>query len=224
MEEAKPLQPLVRFGEYQLDIRPVDLHKGDVTLRLHKQPLQVLLLLLEHQGELVTREELRTALWPDHTFVDFEDSLNHAIRRLREALGESAENPRFIETLPRRGYRFIHPVDAGVGLARPKPVQPKRPLGKYRPIALGAAAIAAALSLGFVFNVAGLRSRLLTANPALSFAGPPRIESIAALPFENLSGDPAQEYFADGMTEELVTNLGKISTLRVISRTSVMRY
>src|ERR1700686_1947540 len=142
MEEATPRQPLVRFGEYQLDTRAGDLHKGDVTLRLHKQPLQVLLLLLEHQGELVTREEIRTALWPDNTFVDFEDSLNHAIRRLREALGESAENPRFIETLPRRGYRFIHPVDPGVGLAPPKP---KRPLGKYRPIALGAGAIAAAL-------------------------------------------------------------------------------
>jgi TolB-like protein/DNA-binding winged helix-turn-helix (wHTH) protein/Tfp pilus assembly protein PilF len=224
MEEATPLQPVVRFGEYQLDTRAGDLHKGDVTLRLHKQPLQVLLLLLEHQGELVTREELRTALWPDHTFVDFEDSLNHAIRRLREALGDSAENPRFIETLPRRGYRFIHPVDPGVGLAVPKPVQPKGPLGKYWQIALGAGAIVAALSLGFVFNVLGLRSRLLTANPASSLAGPLRIESIAVLPFENLSGDPAQEYFADGMTEELVTNLGKISTLRVISRTSVMLY
>ena len=224
MEETTPPQPLVRFGEYELDTRTGYLHKGDVTLRLHKQPLQLLLLLLERQGALVTREELRTALWPDHTFVDFEDSLNHAIRRLREALGDSAENPRFIETLPRRGYRFIHAVDAGVGVAPPKPVQPKGPLERHWLIALVAGTVAAPLTLVFALNVAGLRTRLLTANPAKSLAATPRIESIAVLPFENLSGDPAQEYFADGMTEEIVTNLGKISPLRVISRTSVMRY
>ncbi len=111
MEETTPLQRLIRFGEYELDARAGDLRKGDITLRLHKQPLQVLLLLLEHKGQVVTREELRRALWPDHTFVDFEDSLNHAIRRLREALGESVESPRFIETLPRCGYRFIAPFD-----------------------------------------------------------------------------------------------------------------
>jgi Tol biopolymer transport system component/DNA-binding winged helix-turn-helix (wHTH) protein len=127
MEEATPLQPLVRFGEYQLDTRAGDLHKGDVTLRLHKQPLQVLLLLLEHQGGVVTREELRTALWPDHTFVDFEDSLNHAIRRLREALGESAQNPRFIETLPRCGYRFIAPLYAVPPAPSPTAVAVRQP-------------------------------------------------------------------------------------------------
>ena len=110
VQETTSLPHLVRFGEYELDTRAGDLHKGEATLHLHKQPLQVLLLLLDHQGELVTRDELRTALWPGRTFVDFEDGLNHAIRRLREALGDSAENPRFIETLPRLGYRFIGPV------------------------------------------------------------------------------------------------------------------
>lgn len=224
VQEPTCLQRQVRFGEYELDTRTGGLHKGDSTLQLNKQPLQVLLLLLEHRGELVTREELRTALWPDHTFVDFEDSLNHAIRRLREALGDSAQNPRFIETIPRRGYRFIHPIDQGVAVAPPKPVQPKGPLERRRLIAAVAATVAAALTLVFGLNIAGVRTRLLTATPAKSLPALPRIESIAVLPFENLSGDPAQEYFADGMTEELVTNLGKISALRVISRTSVERY
>jgi len=110
MEENRPLQSLIHFGEYELDARTGELHKCGVAIRLHKQPLQVLLLLLEHSGQLVTRENLRKTLWPEHTFVDFEDSLNHAIRRLREALGDSAEKPRFIETLTRRGYRFICPL------------------------------------------------------------------------------------------------------------------
>lgn len=224
MEETAPPQRLIRFGEYELDARAGELHKGGATSQLHKQPLQVLLLLLEHSGRVVTREELRAALWPDHTFVDFEDSLNHAIRRLREALSDSAENPRFIETLRRRGYRFICPLDVVAELAPPKPVQTKRSLGRHRLIALVAGAVAAVLTLAFALNVAGLRSRLLTANSVKTLAVSPRIESIAVLPFENLSRDPAQEYFADGMTEELVTNLGKISPLRVISRTSVMRY
>ena len=224
MEETTAPQRLIRFGEYELDARAGELHKGGATSQLHKQPLQVLLLLLEHSGRVVTREELRAALWPDHTFVDFEDSLNHAIRRLREALGDSAENPLFIETLTRRGYRFICPLDVAAELAPPKPVQTKRPLGRHRLIALVAGAVAAVLTLAFALNVAGLRSRLLAANQVKTLAVSPRIESIAVLPFENLTGDPAQEYFADGMTEELVTNLGKISPLRVISRTSVMRY
>jgi TolB-like protein/DNA-binding winged helix-turn-helix (wHTH) protein/Tfp pilus assembly protein PilF len=222
MQETKRLEHLVRFGEYELDTRAGGLLKGGSRFQLHKQPLQVLLLLLEHPGELVTREELRKTLWPNDTFGDFEDGLNHAIRRLREALGDSAENPRYIETLPRRGYRFVHPIELRHNLAPSRPF--KSPLGEYGLIALGVVAVAAALTLAFVLNMAGLRTRLLRATPAKGLAVPPRIESIAVLPFENLSGDSAQEYFADGMTEELVTNLGKISALRVISRTSVERY
>jgi len=224
MAEVTHARHWIRFGDYELDTRAGELRNGSGTLQLHQQPLQLLLLLLEHPGELVTREELRAALWPDHTFVDFEDSLNHAIRRLREALADSAENPRFIETLPRRGYRFIYPVDEGAGPASPRPAQQRAASGKRWLIALVAAAVAGMLTLVFALNVAGLRSRLRAAIPSTSVAAPPRIQSVAVLPFENLSGDPAQEYFADGMTEELVTNLGKISPLRVISRTSVMQY
>lgn len=224
MQETTRLQRLVRFGEYELDTHAGDLRKDGATVQLHKQPLQILLLLLEHHGELVSREEIRTALWPDHTFVDFEDGLNHAIRRLREALGESAENPRFIETLPRRGYRFIHPLDLGVGITPPTSMHPRGFFRRYYLIALGAGGFAVVVALIFALNLVGLRSRFLPMSTMKSSAVPPRIESIAVLPFENLSGDPTQEYFADGMTEELVTNLGKITPLRVISRTSVMRY
>jgi TolB-like protein/DNA-binding winged helix-turn-helix (wHTH) protein/Flp pilus assembly protein TadD len=224
MEEGSHAPRRVRFAEYELDTRAGKLRKDGTTLQLHRQPLQLLLLLLEHPGELVTREELRTALWPDHTFVGFEDSLNHAIRRLREALGDSAENPRFIETLPRRGYRFIYTIDVGTELAPPRRAQPQWPTGRRWLIASLTGVLSVVLTLVFAFNGVGLRSRLRATISAKSPAAPIRIESVAVLPFENLSGDPAQEYFADGMTEELVTNLGKISPLRVISRTSVMRY
>ena len=194
MAEGTHAPRLIRFGDYELDGRAGELRKDGATLQLHKQPLQLLLLLLEHPGELVTREELRTALWPDHTFVDFEDSLNHAIKRLRETLGDSAESPRFIETLPRRGYRFIYPMDVGVGRASPRPAQPSVPLRRRWLIALAAAAVAGVLAWVFAFNVAGLRSRLRAAIASKSVGALPRIESVAVLPFENLSGDPTQEY------------------------------
>jgi DNA-binding winged helix-turn-helix (wHTH) protein len=112
MEEGARFPRLIRFAEYQLDSRTGELRKGDTVLRLQKKPLQILLLLLDRPGEVVTREELRITLWPDHTFVDFEDSLNHAVRRLREALDESSANPRLVQTLRGLGYRFIAPVGA----------------------------------------------------------------------------------------------------------------
>lgn len=174
----------IRFGVFQADARSGELRRDGVRVKLQEQPFQVLVLLLERPGEVVTREELTQRLWPDNTFVDFERGLNKAINRLREALKDNAEKPRFIETLPHRGYRFIAPVDgAGVDFA----------------------------------NVARIRGSRLP-QPT------PRIDSLAVLPLDNLSGDPTQEYFSDGMTEELITAISKISTLRVISRTSVMRY
>jgi TolB-like protein/DNA-binding winged helix-turn-helix (wHTH) protein/Tfp pilus assembly protein PilF len=221
MEGTPPHQRLIRFADYELDTRAGELRNGKATIRLHKQPLRLLLLLLEHPGKLVRREDLRTALWPDHTFVDFEDSLNHAVQRLREVLGDSAENPRFIETLPRLGYRFIHPL---AGPAPPGRAQPSGRVARHRTVALAAGAVLALLTLVLGLNLAGLRDRLLTVIPLKRVAGPSRIESLAVLPLENLSRDPEQEYFADGMTEELITDLGKIGALRVISRTSVMRY
>jgi TolB-like protein/Flp pilus assembly protein TadD len=161
-----------RFGTFEVDLRTGEVRKAGLKIRLQAQPFQVLARLLEHPGEMVTREELRKKLWSTDTFVDFDHGVNTAINKIRQALGDSAENPRFVETVARHGYRFIAPVEA-VGAI------PESPL---------------------------------------------RIQSIAVLPLENLSGSPEQEYFADGMTEALITDLGKISALRVISRTSVMRY
>ena len=135
MKGTTPWPPLIRFGGYELDTRTGDLRNGTSAIHLHRQPLQLLLLLLEHPQEVVCREELRAALWPNRTHVDFEDGLNHAIRRLREALGDSAEHPQFIETVPRLGYRFIEPVEvvapapsptAVVGEVREPPLQKTR--------------------------------------------------------------------------------------------------
>jgi len=155
----------IRFGAFEVDTRSGELRRQGLRLKLQEQPFQVLVLLLEHPGEVVTREELTKKLWRDNTFVDFDRGLNKAINRLREVLRDSAEKPRFIETLPHRGYRFIAPVEsAGVDSANATQVRGHR---LPQPI--------------------------------------PRIDSLLVLPLDNHSGDPAQEYFADGMTEELIS-------------------
>ena len=160
----------VRFGQFEMDEHARELRKEGIKVRLQEQPLQILQILLEHPGDVVTREDLRKRIWPSDTFVDFDHGINNAIKRLREALGDTAETPRFVETLPRRGYRFI----ANLEVAKP---------------------------------VTGSSS-----------------QSIAVLPLENLSRDPEQEYFADGLTEALIIGLAKISALRLTSRTTVMKY
>src|ERR1700730_1627336 len=162
---ASHTQP-VRFGAFELDLRAGDLRKQGVKMKLQEQPFQILAMLLEQRGQVVTREELRSRLWPSDTFVDFDHSLNKAINKLREALGDAAENPRFIETLAKRGYRFLADMKGSPG----------------------------------------------------------RIQSLLVLPLENLSRDPEQEYFADGLTEALITKLARISALRVLSRTTAMHY
>src|SRR4029077_5566575 len=234
-------QVKARFGSFEMDLRAGELRKHGVRIRLQTQPFQILGMLLERPGELVTREELRQALWPGDTFVDFDHGLNNAINRLRETLGDSAESPRFLETLPRRGYRFIAAVES---IAPPSsqdskpqvedssttpstavgdkmaalPVESSKSSRRARLWIIAGAGVAALFVLLVSLNTGGLRQRLLGATATR------RIQSIAVLPLENLSGDPSQEYFADGMTDELITQLAQVGGLRVISRTTAMQY
>lgn len=180
MSAPPPTGVIFRFGVFDLDVRAGELRKHGVKRHLQGQPLQVLASLLRHAGELVTREELRGEIWPADTFVDFDHSLHNAIARIREALGDAATAPRFVETLPRRGYRFIGKVE------------------RHHPL-----------------------ESQVDPHPA---AGTYHIRSLAVLPLEDHSGEPGDEYFADGMTEALITCLAKIRALRVISRTSAMQY
>lgn len=209
MAETPQHPQVLRFGAFEADLRAGELRKRGVKIKLQDQPFQVLALLLKHPGEVVTREELRRALWPEDTFVDFDKSLSTAVNRLREALGDEAENPRFVDTLPRRGYRFIAPVQA------PKALAARRAVWILALAALGVAVIVAVLATS---NVSGWGTRLLRGTSV------PPIQSLAVLPLQNLSGQPDQEYFADGMTDALITELARINALRVVSRTSVMRY
>jgi TolB-like protein/DNA-binding winged helix-turn-helix (wHTH) protein/Flp pilus assembly protein TadD len=210
--------PIIRFGAFSVDLRAAELRKNGIRLPLQGRPIQILVILLEQPGQVVTREELRRHLWPADTFVDFDHALHNGIARLREALGDSAEAPRYIETLPRRGYRYVGPAMESASI-RPVPVDvstastPAKTRTKKRPLLIAGLILAAIGVLG----VGGWQYRYL--SPAV-----PAIHSLAVLPLDNLSGDPAQEYFSDGMTDELITDLAQISSLKVISRTSVMQY
>jgi TolB-like protein/DNA-binding winged helix-turn-helix (wHTH) protein/Tfp pilus assembly protein PilF len=202
---------------FELDPRAGELRKQGMKIRLQGQPVEILAMLLERPGEIVSREELQKKLWPADTFVDFEQGLNNAMKRLRAALDDNAESPHFIETLPRRGYRFIGSLN-GSGQA-PKDAKPNNIMGPMlRFSAFGALGLIAAGALLVGLNVRGWHDRIFL-RPAK-----PQIQALAVLPLTNLSGDPEQEYFADGMTEALITELGKVSSPRVMSRQSVMQY
>jgi TolB-like protein/DNA-binding winged helix-turn-helix (wHTH) protein/Flp pilus assembly protein TadD len=207
---------VLRFGTYEFSAQSGELRKAGARIKVQQQPLKLLEMLLEHPGEIVTREDLRSRIWPTESFGDFDQAVNVAIAKLRGALGDSAENPRYIETLPRRGYRFIAEVTA-VEATRPaaesdvKPPAPKRlPLPRIWKFAGFALAIVLLALAGWLLYARNRPS--------------PEIKSLAVLPLESLSADASQDYFADGMTDELITNLAQISALRVISRTSVMPY
>jgi TolB-like protein/DNA-binding winged helix-turn-helix (wHTH) protein len=225
------------FGPYAVDLRSGELRKYGIRVKMGEQPFQILLMLLERPGEMVTREELRAKLWADDTFVDFDHGLNSAVQRLRDCLSDTAEKPLWIETIPRRGYRFIAPVEsqaaaasgsnavpAGTASSGAAPAETRagsRVYGRRAKVLGATSVVAIALIVGLGLrglNLSSVRERL-GGRPSA-----PRIQSLAVLPLVNLSGDPDQDYFADGMTEELTTDLGKISGLRVISRTSAMPY
>jgi TolB-like protein/DNA-binding winged helix-turn-helix (wHTH) protein len=215
----------VRFGEFQLDLQTAEVRNNGHTLTLQDQPFEVLAVLLEHPGRLVTRDELKKRLWPSDTFVDFDHGLNKAVNRLREALGDSAENPRFIETLPRRGYRFIGQIqgDPPQVAALPLPEAAPRPSGQVAKWPARRLQIIGGIGIGVVALLGTLGWKMVR-DGNLTFGRRPQIRSLAVLPLQNLSGDPGQDYFADGMTGELITEIGRIGALRVISRTSVMQY
>ncbi len=222
---------LLQFGAYELDSAAGELRKHGIKIKLQEQPLQILQKLLERPGEVVTREDLQKRIWPADTFVDFDHGLYSAVQRLRETLGDTAETPRYIETLPRRGYRFIAPVKNNgnhdavkVGTAcLEAPAVSVPNWGTRRrslriPILVAAGLIFVALLFALAFRSGSIRERLL------GRAAVPPIRSLAVIPLQNLSNEPNQEYFADGMTDALITDLAQIGSLKVISRTSTMRY
>jgi TolB-like protein/DNA-binding winged helix-turn-helix (wHTH) protein/Flp pilus assembly protein TadD len=251
MEPGAASQGTYRFGAFEADGRTGELRKQGRALKLRGRPFDILLLLLNRQGDLISRDELRQQLWPADTFVDFDHGLNSAMNRLREALGDSAENPRFIETLPKRGYRFIAPVEVidrlqsgrtdRVDVAElpqvarttappesaPAPGAVEAPAVAYRSLRAGLspmsrAILAAAIaSLAVAIAIAALYLRIGRGTPAHSSK-----MTLAVLPFENLSADADQDFFTDGFTDEMIAELGKLDPehLGVIARTTTRLY
>ena len=219
----------IRFDDFVVDLRTGELRKGGSPVHLQEKPFQILVLLLERHGDLVTRDELRQALWSaTDTFVDFDVGLNTAIRKLREALGDSAENPRYVETLPRRGYRFIRSVEPDAPQSEMEVASPSVP-----PASDESESRPPVLSRRSVYLTFGIIAVVLCAVPLIRYtplwglifpAHAAKIRSIAVLPLENFSGDPSQQYFADGMTDELITMLARNTSLQVVSRTSAMQF
>jgi TolB-like protein/DNA-binding winged helix-turn-helix (wHTH) protein/Flp pilus assembly protein TadD len=231
MEEEQKVHRRLRFGTFELDLRAGELRKHGLRIRLQEQPFQILAMLLEQPGEIVTREELHKRLWPADTFVDFDHGLNKAISKIREALGDSAESPRFVETVARRGYRFLAEVKIAdtPPIHSPEPATQPRPTAEARPDLADKSAVPRTFPRSLTWKISALVVLLVMASLVIwrlnSWTHPSSVvRSLAVLPLESLSIDASQDYFADGMTDELISDLGQISALRVISRTSVMAY
>jgi TolB-like protein/DNA-binding winged helix-turn-helix (wHTH) protein/Tfp pilus assembly protein PilF len=217
-----PVSQTIHFDAFEVDLRAGELRKHGIKVRLQEQPFLILQMLLENAGRVVTREDLSKKIWPGDTFVDFDHGLHAAVNRLRQALADSADRPRYIETVARRGYRFIGSIQpppatllAPDSVPKPAPRIGRRQVwNSWTGIFVGFTVAIAIASVLVFFNVWGLR--------ALFFK--PRFRSLAVLPLDNLSSDPAKEYFADGMTEDMITQLSKLGDVRVISHTSVLQY
>jgi TolB-like protein/DNA-binding winged helix-turn-helix (wHTH) protein/Tfp pilus assembly protein PilF len=220
--DSRPHQSRVlKFGVFEVDLELRELRKSGLRIKLAGQPFEVLRMLLERPQQLVTREELQRRLWPKNTFVDYELALKKAVNRIREVLGDDAHSPRFIETIPRRGYQFIAPIsekgDALGVVLLPPAESPKRQHKLKFVLLLGTGTCVLVLAvLGFVSGKLSRRGTTAGATPA--------IRSLAVLPLQNLPNDATQEYFSDGMTDALITELAQIGSLKVISRTSSMQY
>ncbi len=229
MSVCSESRQVVRFGIFEANFRTGELRKNGIKLPIQQQPLQLLQILLEHPGDVVTREELRHAIWPADTFVGFDVGLDAAVYKLRQALGDSADNPRFVETLPRRGYRFIAPVsqvdkEAGAAASGVSPESAdSQILGSTEPLE-----IPRDRSYTQVW-----RSRLMHLTAIAAVAGlvvavsvwrtthrSSRGNVIAVLPFRNLSPDASGDYFSDGLTDEIIRDLSLVEGLEVKSRTS----
>jgi TolB-like protein/DNA-binding winged helix-turn-helix (wHTH) protein/Flp pilus assembly protein TadD len=222
----------LRFGVFELDLKTGELRKSGRAVRLRPQAAKVLGILASHAGQLVTREDLQGQLWDEETFVDFEHSINLCIREIRTALSDDAATPRYVETLPRQGYRFIAPIhdrdhsvkDPAVDLPRSAPANGTSPIimaprrSFYWPLALFGAVVVLAIAI-----VAAVTNRGDWRGSWFARTTKP-VHAIAVLPLQNLTGDSAQDYFADGMTEALTTDLARMESLQVISRTSTMQY
>jgi TolB-like protein/DNA-binding winged helix-turn-helix (wHTH) protein len=202
-----------RFGVFEFEPRAGELRKRGVKIKLQGQPLDILKMLLERPGELLTRDELQKKLWPSDTFVDFDHSLNAAIKRLRDALDDSAGTPRYVETVARRGYRFVAPVEAPAQEVRSEQRASRRPQFRWR------------ASIVFGIVAAALVLALVGAAIAYKFGGRDQvIDSVVILPFANAGSDPDTEYLSDGITESLINSLSQLSTLKVMSRDSAFHY
>ena len=233
---------IVRFGVFEVDLKACELRKHGFRIKLAEQPFQVLAFLLERPGEIVTREELRDRLWPGDTFVDFDHGLNNAVMRVREVLLDSSEHPRYVETVPRRGYRFVAPVEE-TSVPPPVPATIELEGGSTSPASSASnpvlahtisehpgvprwftSRLAGAIAIVVVGLAALLALTIHARNVATNRVNATRSTSLVVLPLENLSGDKDQDYFADGMTDELIANLAKIRSLHVISRSTAMTY
>jgi TolB-like protein/DNA-binding winged helix-turn-helix (wHTH) protein len=221
------------FGDFELDSARFELRRNGRHLKLERIPLELLILLVERDGQVVSRQEIVERLWGKDVFLDTEHGINTAIRKIRRALREDVERPRFIQTVSGKGYRFVQEVRGKGAAAARKTITPAtevfppskpdvlptsaRRHSKIRWLAaaMGSLMVAGAM---LALNVAGMRDRVF-ATPQIS-----PIHSIAVLPLTNLSGDPTQEYFADGITDEMITALANNRSLRVVSRTSAMQY